>query len=392
MRFGLFHTPFHLPNTQNPNLALRRDVELVKYYDMLGFDEVWFGEHHSGGCELIGDPLLFIAHVAPQTQRIKLGTGVVSLPYHNPFFIAERAVSVAPLTRGRAILGLGVGALAPDAHMIGMDPTEQRPAFEENVDVLMHLLRNDEPISIKTERYELRDARLQLKPYSDLQVLIAAVISPSGPRIAGKHGLGLLSIAATMEGGADALGGHWDIVEERAGEFGVKPAGREAWTLLGPMHIAETREQALEEVRYGIDLWFDYMQNVSASPQFSPAGETTEDRLAWVIDNGVGVIGTPDDAVAQIRRLQEMTDGGFGSYLIMGNEWASHGATRRSVELFAEYVMPVFQDDATSRLRLSEEWCRDRRSDLFERQATALDQAAARHQAERDATRTSVAG
>lgn len=392
MRFGIFHTPFHLPNTQSPNLALRRDVEDVKYYDMLGFDEVWFGEHHSGGCELIGDPLTFIAHVAPQTQRIKLGTGVVSLPYHNPFFVAERAVFVDHLTRGRLLFGLGVGALPTDAHMIGMDPTEQRPAFEENVDVLMHLLRSDEPISIKTERYELRDARLQLKPYSDLPVLIAAVVSPSGPRIAGKHGLGLLSIAATMEGGADALAGHWQIVEDRALEFGVEPASRDAWTLLGPMHIAETREQALEDVRYGIDYWFDYMQNVSASPQFSPAGETTDERIAWVVDNGVGVIGTPDDAIAQVARLQEMTNGGFGSYLLMGHEWARHSARRRSLELFAEYVMPVFQNDATKPLRSSEQFCRDHRSELFDRQATALDQAAARHQAEQDAKRAPAVG
>jgi limonene 1,2-monooxygenase len=258
------------------------------------------------------------------------------------------------------------------------------------VDVLMHLLRQDEPISITTERYTLRDARVMLKPYSDLEVLIAAVVSPSGPRIAGKHGLGLLSIAATMEGGADALAGHWDIVEQRAAEFEVEPASRDSWTLLGPMHIAETREQAVEDVRHGIDLWFDYMQHVSASPQFSPAGETTDERIAWVVDNGVGVIGTPDDAIAQIRRLQEMTAGGFGSYLIMGNEWASHRATRRSVELFAEYVMPEFHNDATSRLRQSEQWCRDQRSELFSRQATALDQAAARHRAEQDAKHPSL--
>jgi limonene 1,2-monooxygenase len=194
-----------------------------------------------------------------------------------------------------------------------------------------------------------------------------------------------------MEGGAHALAGHWNVVEQRAVEFGVVPAGRDSWTLLGPMHIAETREQALEDVRYGIDLWFDYMQNVSASPQFSPAGETTDDRIAWVVDSGVGVIGTPDDAVRQIRRLQEMTAGGFGSYLIMGNEWASHAATRRSVELFAEYVMPVFQNDSTSRLRDSELWCREQRSDLFARQATALDQAAARHRAEQEVKRVSLA-
>ena len=204
---------------------------------------------HSGGCELIVDPLTFIAHVAPQTQRIKLGTGVISLPYHNPLWIAERMVFIDHLTRGRALYGLGVGALPTDAYMIGMDPTEMRPIFEESVDVLMHLLCSDEPLSITTERYTLRDARIMLKPYSDLQVLIAAVVSPSGPRIAGKHGLGLLSIAATMEGGADALAGHWQVVEERAAQFGAPPASRDAWTLLGPMHIAETREQAIEDVR-----------------------------------------------------------------------------------------------------------------------------------------------
>jgi len=247
------------------------------------------------------------------------------------------------------------------------------------------LIRSDEPISATTARYTLRDARIQLKPYTDFPVLIAAVVSPSGARIAGKHGLGLLSIGATMEGGTDALAGHWEIVEQRAREFGVPAASRDAWTLLGPMHIAETREQAIEDVRYGIDAWFDYMQHVSASPQFSPAGDTTDERIAWVVDNGVGVIGTPDDAVQQIRRLQEMTNGGFGSYLIMGNEWACHDATRRSVELFAEYVMPVFHDDATSRLRASEAWARQRREELWSRQAVALDEASARHKAEQAA-------
>jgi limonene 1,2-monooxygenase len=382
MRFGIFHTPFHLPNTQNPNLALRRDVEMVKLYDHLGFDEVWFGEHHSGGCELIVDPLTFIAHVAPQTERIKLGTGVVSVPYHNPLWIAEQAIFVDHLTRGRMMLGLGVGALPTDAHMIGMDPSEQRPAFEEDIDVLMHLIRNDDPITVTTDRYTLQDARVMLKPHTDFPILIAAVMSPSGARMAGKHGLGLLSMGATMEGARDALAGHWDILEQRSAEHGVHAASRDTWTLVGPMHIADTREQAIEDVRYGIDAWFDYMQNVSASPQFSPAGETTDERISWIIDDGVGVIGTPDDAIAQVHRIWDFTNGGFGSYLMMGNEWARHDAAKRSFELFAEYVMPVFQNDATSRLRASEAWARGRHDDLWQRTATALDQAAERHKAE----------
>ena len=274
MRFGIFHTPFHLPNTQNPNLALRRDVEMVKLYDLLGYDEVWFGEHHSGGCELIVDPLTFIAHVAPQTQRIKLGTGVISLPYHNPLWIAERITFVDHLTRGRAMYGLGVGALPSDAHMIGMDPTRAAPGLRgvrRRADAPAAQRRAD--LDLDRALHAQRRARACSSPTATSRSLIAAVVSPSGPRIAGKHGLGLLSIAATMEGGADALAGHWDVVEQRSAEFGVQAAGRDAWTLLGPMHIAETREQAIEDVRYGIDAWFDYMQHVSASPQFSPAGD-----------------------------------------------------------------------------------------------------------------------
>ncbi|WP_445521242.1 LLM class flavin-dependent oxidoreductase [Streptomyces sp. NEAU-174] len=384
MNFGIFLTPFHLPNTQNPTWALRRDVELVKHYDMLGFDEVWFGEHHSCGCELIGDPITMIAHCAPQTRHIKLGTGVFSLPYHNPLWAAERMIFVDHLTRGRAMYGLGPGALPTDARMVGIEPSEQRDAFELDVDVLMHLIHSDEPISVKTGRYTLNDAMVQLKPYSDLEVAVAAVVSPSGPRIAGKHGLSLMSIAATMQGGTDALAGHRRIVEERAREFGAPAAPRSTWRLLGPMHIAETREQAVEDVRHGIDLWFDYMQNVSASPQFSPAGTTTEERIRWVVDSGVGVIGTPDDAIEQIRRLQEMSDGGFGTYLIMGNEWARFDATKRSCELFAEHVMPVFQNQ-NARLRASERWARGHHDDLHARQAAALRAASDKHAAEQEA-------
>ena len=84
LRFGAFVPPHHLPVNYNPTYALQRNVELVQMLDTIGFDEAWFGEHHSGGAEPIGDPMLFIAHVAAQTRYIRLGTGVVSLPYHNP--------------------------------------------------------------------------------------------------------------------------------------------------------------------------------------------------------------------------------------------------------------------------------------------------------------------
>src|SRR3954468_2480711 len=103
LRFGIFMAPFH-PAGENPTLALERDLDLVAHLDKLGYDEAWIGEHHSAGYEIISSPELFIAAAAERTKHIRLGTGVVSLPYHHPFMVAERFVQLDHMTRGRVML------------------------------------------------------------------------------------------------------------------------------------------------------------------------------------------------------------------------------------------------------------------------------------------------
>lgn len=372
MRFGIFMAPFHSPSGQNPTAAFERDVETAQLLDRLGYDEAWFGEHHSCGSEIIASPEIFCAHVAQVTRHIKVGTGVLSLPYHNPLWVADRAILLDHLTRGRFMLGLGPGALPTDAAMIGIDPAEQRPALEEDVDVLMQLLLTDEPVTKQTARYNLVDARCQLRPYSSpcFDVGVAAIASPSGPRIAGKHGLSLLSIGATMVGDLDLLAMHWDVAEERAAEFGTT-VSRDGWRLVGPMHIAETKEQALRDVEYGIEAWFDYLQHTAAAPQFHPLGDTLSERINWVNESGVGVIGTPEDAVVKIDELYKQSNGGFGCYLMMAHEWARPEAIKRHYELFAQHVMPKFQGSA-ERLLTAERYAQSRWDDLNTRQANAL--------------------
>ena len=383
MRFGIFLAPFHASPVKSPVGALARDIETVKLLDRLGFDEVWVGEHHSCGTELIASPEIFIANVAPQTSSIKLGTGVLSLPYHNPLWVADRAIQLDYLTRGRFMLGLGPGSLPTDASMIGLDPISQRGALEEDTEVLMRLLNGDEPVTVKTARYELNDAICQLRPYTQggLEVGVAAIASPSGPRIAGRHGLSLLSIGATLTGDLDLLGYHWGIAEERAAQFG-QTMDRDGWRLVGPMHIAETKEQAYAEVAHGIDDWCHYLQHVAAVPHFEPGGDTLTERIDWVNNSGTGVIGTPDDAIRQIKLLEEQSNGGFGSYLMMAHEWADPAATARHYQLFAEAVAPHFQN-RLDRLALSQEQAVKLRTGLYERQGEALKEANARHAAEK---------
>jgi limonene 1,2-monooxygenase len=246
LRFGAFVPPHHVPVGQNPTYSMQRDVEIVQTMENIGFEEAWFGEHHSCGVEPIGDPMLFIAHVANLTRSIKLGTGVLSLPYHNPLWVADSFVMLDHLTRGRAMLGLGPGALSTDAAMIGLEASSQRDALEQDTEVLMHLLTNDEPLSIETERYKLVEARLQMDTYTNplFEIATAAIVSPSGPRLAGKHDLGMISIGATSAGGFDAVAHHWNTLTERSAEFGHTP-DRSRWRLVAPFHIAETRRSRM---------------------------------------------------------------------------------------------------------------------------------------------------
>ncbi|HET6504033.1 MAG TPA: LLM class flavin-dependent oxidoreductase [Amycolatopsis sp.] len=389
MRFGIFMPPFNSPPTQNPTTSLQRDIETIQLMDRLGFDEVWVGEHHSAGTELIADPLTFISHVGAVTKHIKLGTGVVSLPYHNPMWLADRAILVDHLLRGRMMLGVGPGSLPTDAAMIGLEPAQLRPALAEDLGVLLRLLTGDEPVSASTDRYRLVDALPQLAPYSDpcFDIAVAATLSPAGPQLAGRHGLGLLSLGATTRQGFDILAHHWQVVESEAAAAG-QVADRSGWRLVGPMHLAETREQAIEDVRHGFDLFCDYTQKTLALPTFRAEGDTFEERVAWINETGLGVIGTPEDAIAQIRRLVDQSDGGFGCYLMMQHDWANWTATQRHYELFARWVMPVFQP-SQKRLLRTEAYARSRHGELDVKNGAAIQAWSDKYAAEK-AARTAV--
>jgi limonene 1,2-monooxygenase len=380
LRFGYFIAPFHRAGT-NPTLALQRDLEFIEHLDALGFDEAWIGEHHSAGSEIISSPEIFIAAAAQRTTRIRLGTGVVSLAYHNPLWVADRLMLLDHLTRGRVIGGVGPGSLPTDSAMIGLNPTDTRELLETNLDIVVRLLAG-ETVTAKTATHELFDARLQLAPYSDggIPLAVAAVASPTGARLAGKYGIGLLSIGATLTiEGFDALAYHWGIVEERAAAFGTR-VDRESWTLVGPFHIAETDEQARADVKYGIEPWFRYFQKVAAFPQMTMPGERLDEMIDIINDNGTGVIGTPERARAQVQRLWDQS-GGFGCMLQMAHEWANPAATKRSAELFAAEVMPHFQGQAQPTLDAAAR-ASEVRDDLAQTQLQAIDHMARKYQDE----------
>jgi limonene 1,2-monooxygenase len=212
MQFGIFLAPFHRRG-DNPTLAMARDLEMVELLDRLGYDEAWIGEHHSAGWEIIASPELMIAAAAERTKHIRIGSGVTSLPYHHPFLVAQRFVQLDHMTRGRAMLGCGPGALVSDAYMLGIDPETQRRRMDESLEAIMALLRCDAPVTRKTDWFEMIEARLHLRPYSDphFPIAVASTLTPAGPSVAGRHGVGILSLGAGMPGGPAAIAGQWRI-------------------------------------------------------------------------------------------------------------------------------------------------------------------------------------
>jgi limonene 1,2-monooxygenase len=389
LKFGIFMAPFH-PTGQNPTAALERDLDLVVLLDKLGYDEAWIGEHHSAGYEIIASPELFIATAAERTRHLRFGTGVVSLPYHHPFMVAQRFVQLDHLTRGRVMLGCGPGSLPSDAFMLGIDPSTQRDRMEEALGVILELLRSDEPVTHESEWFTLRDARLHLKPYTHPhpEVAVAAMISPSGPRAAGKFGVSMLSIGATQKAGIDLLGQHWSVLEERSAEFGTVP-DRRNWRLVSQVHVAETKEQAYADVEYGLQAYVDYFRKVAALPMIPEGDDAHPAEL--LNQTGAGVVGTPDDLIEFVDHLIEMSDGGFGTFLIQAHEWANPAATRRSYELIAQHLMGRYQGSA-QRPTEQRDWAAANRQEFMGAAGTAIMSQFQRHAEEKAAREAATTG
>jgi limonene 1,2-monooxygenase len=370
LQFGAFLAPHHLPG-ESPTLMLQRDLDLVTQLDRLGFDEFWCGEHHSTGWEIIASPEMFLAAAAMRTQRIRLGTGVVSLPYHHPFNVAQRIVQLDHMSFGRAMLGTGPGALPSDAHTLGVDPMVLRDRQDEAIGVIKRLLDGNERFSHQAEWFSLNDAALQILPLqAQIPMATASMISPSGMTLAGKHGMGVLSIGSMSTEGLASLPLQWSFAEDAAAEHG-QVVDRSQWRVMFNFHLAPSREQARAEVEHGLLRWHnDYNVGTLMRPGLKPL-ESTADAIRYYAEGeqAAGVIGTPDDLIERIAQMHDVT-GGFGVVMGFVNDWADPDATRRSWDLVARHVMPEVNGQLAP-LRESNRFVQDNR-EYFERAGKAV--------------------
>src|SRR5690349_21625340 len=363
LNFGAFLAPHH-PIGEHPMLQFRRDLDLVEHLDRLGYEEFWCGEHHSSGWEMIASPEMFLAAAGERTHRIKLATGVVSLPYHHPFNVAQRMVQLDHMTGGRAIFGSGPGALASDAHTLAIDPMLLRDRQDEAIGVIRRLFRG-ERVTYESDWFTLQDAALQLLPLQEeMPCAVASQISPSGMTLAGKHGIGIISIGSLSEEGLNALPTQWSFAEDAAAKHG-QTVDRKNWRVLLSWHIAETRDRARAEARDG--LLRHHNEYITATLQRPGARAFTTpdeavDKTAFA-PGAVATIGTPDDLVARIKSVLEIS-GGFG------HDWANPENTMRSWDMVARYVVPEI-NGYVAKLRQSREFVANNR-EYFNRAREAV--------------------
>src|ERR1700712_5217835 len=322
LKFGAFLAPHH-PIGEHPMLQFRRDLDLVEQLDALGYDEFWCGEHHSSGWETIASPEMFLAAAGERTKRIKLGTGVVSLPYHHPYNVAQRMVQLDYMTGGRAIFGSGPGALPPAAHPLGIDPMTQRDRQDEAIGIIRRLF-NGERVTARSDWFTMNDAALQILPsQEEMPFVVASQISPSGMTLAGKYGIGIISLGSMSTQGLMALPTQWGFAEDAAKKAGTT-VSRANWRVLLSWHIAETREQARREAGEGLMRWHnEYNVGTLQRPglQPFPSPEDAVEKTAGG-EGAASTIGTPDDLVKTIKSLMDVS-GGVGTIVGFVHDWAN---------------------------------------------------------------------
>ena len=331
MKYAFFMMPLHMPN-ENPSLAFERDIDMINYAEKLGFDEYFIGEHHSAAWETMPTPELVLAKASATATRITLGTGVVSLPFHHPFHIAERFAFLDHLTRGRTVLGVGPSGLPTDPQRFKIPPKDLNAMMRESTDIIVKLLESPDPISYKGTYWTIDEMALQLRSYQQPRLKLATPSAGSKRSLdfVAQYEMMMFSIAGSGPPGSVPLARQWDEVVDASAKYGTSP-NKDDWRVVTYVHLADTREEAFEQARHGavrdVHNYF-YTINTPRSwlvhPDQNPADLTFEE----IVEKRRWIIGTPDDAIEQIEALVEET-GGIGGLMLQ--------------ELFARYVMPRFR-------------------------------------------------
>jgi alkanesulfonate monooxygenase SsuD/methylene tetrahydromethanopterin reductase-like flavin-dependent oxidoreductase (luciferase family) len=337
VKVGIINAVRMHPDRAVPIADLYRDfVGDAELAEELGFDFSWYGEHHFRPCQWTPSPLVVCAAVAARTERLRVGTSVVCLPFHDPLRIAEDAATVDALSAGRLDLGLGVGSQWEEFNTFGVDPAEMNGRLWEGADLIWRCFTETGRFTHEGRYYAARDVEFTTKPVQEPVPFWVGTFGPGNVRRTAERGWHLL--AGDFSGVYDAT-----LAElgRDADGFGIAP--------MQQVCVADTTDAAydasLEGLHYFVNFYLQRKQLDGSVPP--PEAELTREAIragALSRHQFTSVVGTPDEVRPHFEALAAGVMGRI-THLPVGFRHAgmTNDAVRRSMELFAAEVLPILR-------------------------------------------------
>ncbi len=342
--------PLH-PVGRDWRQTLAEDREAVLLAEQLGFEEAFIGEHISDLAETITSCLIFIATLARDTKRIKLGSGTVNLANRHPALTAAEIAMVDTLLEGRFILGLGPGGLRSDAEITETLDADRNALFLEAVEHMIALWTQEPPYRLKGKRWTVTTERTwmpdlgqggMLKPFQKpYPPIVITAILPNSNGIAAAAARGWAPISANFVH-PWVVKTHWPKYVEGCRAAGREPRG-EDWRVAKSIFVADD-DATVRRVRKTFDYSFRNLLRKGQAQRGTtlfkhdpsvPDEAVTDDYIA----SQLLIAGTPGEVVDRLAAFREHV-GPFGRLLYCGHDWAEPKAMRRSMELMAQKVLP----------------------------------------------------
>jgi alkanesulfonate monooxygenase SsuD/methylene tetrahydromethanopterin reductase-like flavin-dependent oxidoreductase (luciferase family) len=354
MKLGYFTMPLHAVGREWRQ-TLAEDREAVLLAERLGYEEAFIGEHVTDLAETVTSCLIFIATLAHDTKRIKLGSGTVNLANRHPAATAAEIAMVDTLLEGRFILGVGPGGLPSDAEMMQTMDEDRNAIFLEAMEHMIALWTQEPPYRLQGKRWRLGTERTwtpelgmggMLKPFQRPHPpIVVTAILPASTGIAAAAARGWTPISANFVH-PWVIRTHWPKYAEGCARTGRAARG-EDWRVAKSIFVADDEATVRRMTRDAGNPFGYYFRNLQRKAQ-STRGNAFFKHDPAVPDEAVTaeylvsqllVAGTVNEVVDKLLAFREQV-GAFGTLLFVGHDWTDPGAMRRSMELMAEEVLP----------------------------------------------------
>ena len=354
MEYGTFMMPLHNME-RDYTQVLKEDREAIILADKLGFKEAYVGEHISDRTEPITSCTMFLATLLDATENIKLGSGTVNLPNNHPAMVAAQVAMLDHLLEGRFMFGIGPGGLLSDMEVFENIDRDRTAMFIEAIEHILAIWSGDAPYNltgefwnISTERTLVREVGqgVFVKPYQQPHPpIVVTTIAPHSKGLLKTGERGWLPLSSSFVQ-AEVVATHWPM-HAQGRKNGGATADVSEWRVGRSICVADDEATAL---RYGRGLdgpYAHYFETIMGKllsagriGTFKPDPSMPDEdvTLEWVLDTLV-MVGTVDSVVDQILAFHDKT-GDIGMLVYAGHDWLDAGLSKRSMQLFAEEVMP----------------------------------------------------